>query len=223
MNTKSRNQGLVWGGLLILFGVLSLVEVYYDLGVWVWVVVLTVGALGVYGIYATDREQKWMLIISYVMLAVAGLLTLLELNVLSDPFVATYVLLAIALPFLVAFLFNRANWGLLIPAYVLTVIGVMVPLIELGVLGDILIAAYIMFAIAIPFFVVYLRNSQNWWALIPAGILTFIGLAFIIAEAAVEYIVPVVLIAVGILIVVRQFTKKEQLEEPDETTTEELT
>lgn len=223
MNTKSRNQGLVWGGLLILFGVLALIEVYYELGIWVWVVVLSVGALGIYGIYATDREQKWMLIISYVMLAVAGLLTLLELNVLSDPFVATYVLLAIALPFLVAFLFNRANWGLLIPAYVLTVIGVMVPLIELGVLGDILIAAYIMFAIAIPFFVVYLRNSQNWWALIPAGILTFIGLAFIIAEAAVEYIVPVVLIAVGILIVVRQFTKKEQLEEPDETTTEELT
>ena len=223
MNTKSRNQGLVWGGLLILFGVLALIEVYYELGIWVWVVVLSVGALGIYGIYATDREQKWMLIISYVMLAVAGLLTLLELNVLSDPFVATYVLLAIALPFLVAFLFNRANWGLLIPAYVLTVIGVMVPLIELGVLGEILIAAYIMFAIAIPFFVVYLRNSQNWWALIPAGILTFIGLAFIIAEAAVEYIVPVVLIAVGILIVVRQFTKKEQLEEPDETTTEELT
>ena len=223
MNTKSRNQGLVWGGLLILFGVLALIEVYYELGIWVWVVVLSVGALGIYGIYATDREQKWMLIISYVMLAVAGLLTLLELNVLSDPFVATYVLLAIALPFLVAFLFNRANWGLLIPAYVLTVIGVMVPLIELGVLGDILIAAYIMFAIAIPFFVVYLRNSQNWWALIPAGILTFIGLAFIIAEAAVEYIVPVVLIAVGILIVVRQFTKKEQLEEPDESTTEELT
>lgn len=222
MNTKSRNQGLVWGGLLILFGVLALIEVYYELGIWVWVVVLSVGALGVYGIYATDREQKWMLIISYVMLAVAGLLTLLELNVLSDPFVATYVLLAIALPFLVAFLFNRANWGLLIPAYVLTVIGVMVPLIEVGVLGDILIAAYIMFAIAIPFFVVYLRNSQNWWALIPAGILTFIGLAFIIAEAAVEYIVPVVLIAVGILIVVRQFTKKEQIEEP-QPTSEEVT
>jgi uncharacterized membrane protein HdeD (DUF308 family) len=70
--------------------------------------------------------------------------------------------------------------------------------------------------------VVYLRNSQNWWALIPAGILTFIGLAFIIAEAAVEYIVPIVLIAVGILIVVRQFTKKEQIEEP-QPTSEEVT
>ena len=222
MNTKSRNQGLVWGGLLILFGVLALIEVYYELGTWVWVAVLTVGGLGVYAIYATDREQKWMLIISYVMLAVAGLITLLELNILRDPFIATYVLLAIALPFLVAFLFNRANWGLLIPAYVLFAIGVMVPLIELGVLEDIMIAAYIMFAVAIPFFVVYLRNSANWWALIPAGILAFIGIVFLIAQAAAEYIVPIVLIAVGIFIVVRQFTKKEQIEEP-EPTTEEIT
>ena len=222
MNSKSRNQGLVWGGLLILFGVLALIEVYYELGTWVWVAVLTVGGLGVYAIYATDREQKWMLIISYVMLAVAGLITLLELNILRDPFIATFVLLAIALPFLVAFLFNRANWGLLIPAYVLFAIGVMVPLIELGVLEDIMIAAYIMFAVAIPFFVVYLRNSANWWALIPAGILAFIGIVFLIAQAAAEYIVPIVLIAVGIFIVVRQFTKKEQIEEP-EPTTEEIT
>jgi uncharacterized membrane protein HdeD (DUF308 family) len=180
-----------------------------------WVAVLVIGGIVVYAIYATDREEKWIVIISYAMLAVAGLLVLLELNVLRDALVATYVLLAIALPFLVAFLLNRTNWGLLIPAYVLFVIGVMVPLIELGVLADFIIPAYILLAIAIPFFVVYLRNSSNWWALIPAGILTVIATSFLIAEAAVEYIFAIALIAGGILIVVRQFTRRDEIEDAD--------
>jgi uncharacterized membrane protein HdeD (DUF308 family) len=222
MNTKSRKQGLVLGGLLIVFGILALIENFIDLGVWIWVAVLVIGGLAVYAIYATDRKEKWILIISYVMLAVAGLLTLLEFEVLQDAFVATYVLLAIALPFLLAFLSNRENWGLLIPAYVLTVIAVMVPLIEIGLLEDIMIAAYILFSIAIPFFVVYLRNSSNWWALIPAGILSVIAASFLIAQAAVEYVFAAALIVAGILIVVRQFTRKDEIEEV-EAPPEELT
>jgi predicted membrane protein len=217
MNTQSKKSGLVWGGLLIVFGVLALLETVTDLGTWVWVAVLTIGGLLVYGLYATDRSEKWLLIISYAMLAVAGLVALLTLGVLDDPYVATYVLLAIAFPFLVAFLRDRTKWGLLIPAYVLLAVSVMVPLIELGVLDDTLIAAYVLFVVAIPFFVVYLRNTKNWWALIPGGILAIIGLSFLIAEASVEYIFAAALIVAGILIVVRQFTKGEeppQVEEP---------
>lgn len=215
MNTKSRKQGLVLGGLLIIFGVLALLENVTDFSIWIWVAVLVIGGLAVYAIYATDREEKWILIISYAMLAVAGLLTLLELDILRDALVATYVLFAVALPFLVAFLLNRTNWGLLIPAYVLFVIGLMIPLIEYGVLADFIIPAYILFAIAIPFFVVYLRNSSNWWALIPAGILSVIAASFLIAESAVEYIFAIALIAGGILIVFRQFTRKDEIDDAD--------
>ena len=217
MNTTSKKSGLVLGGLLIVFGVLALLEIVTDLSAWIWVAVLTIGGLVVYGIYATDRAEKWLLIISYAMLAVAGLVTLITLDVLQDPLIATYVLLAIALPFLVAFLADRTRWGLLIPAYILLAVGVMVPLTEFGVLDDNLTAAFILIAVAIPFFVVFLRNTKNWWALIPGGILAIVGLSFLIAEAAVEYIFAAVLIVAGILIVVRQFTKAEetpQVEEP---------
>ena len=217
MNTQSKKSGLVWGGLLIVFGVLALLDTVTDLGAWVWVAVLTIGGLGIYAIYATDRAEKWLLIISYAMLAVAGLVTLLTLGVLDDPYVATYVLLAIAFPLLVAFLRDRTKWGLLIPAYVLLAVGVFVPLTELGVLDDNLTVTYILFAVAIPFFVVFIRNSKNWWALIPGGILAIIGLSFLIAEASVEYIFAAALIVAGILIVVRQFTKGEEpppVEEP---------
>jgi hypothetical protein len=209
MKSQAKRQELVWGGLLIVFGVVGLLEVYTDLTEWVWVVILAVAGLGVFGIYLTDRSQWGILIPAYVLWAVAGLIALITLNVLQDELVATYVLSAIALPFLVAFLRDRERWGLLTPAYVLLVVGVMVGLIGAGILNDLLIPSYVMFAIAIPFFVVYARNPGQWWPLIPGGIMAVIGLTFLIAEAAVEYIVPAVLILAGVWILARQFTRRE--------------
>ena len=209
MKSQARRQGLVWGVLLIFFGVVALVETYTDLSAWVWVAILAAAGLGVFGIYLTDRSQWGLLIPAYVLWAVAGLIALIELNILRDESVATYVLAAIALPFLVAFLRDRSQWGLLIPAYVLLAVGVMVGLLGGGVLSDLLIPAYVLFAIAIPFFVVYARDPKRWWPLIPGGITAVIGLIFLIAEAAVQYVVPAVLVLVGVWILVRQFSRRE--------------
>lgn len=84
----------------------------------------------------------------------------------------------------------------------------MVPLLESGILAGVLVPSYVMFTIAIPFFAVYLWNSQHWWALIPASILFIVGFAFLLAEAAVEIIVPAILILVGIGILLRQFFRR---------------
>jgi len=209
MKSQARKQSLVWGILLILFGVMALVETYTDLTAWAWVAILAAAGLGVFGIYLTDRSQWGLLIPAYVLWAVAGLITLVTLNVLRDESVATYVLAAIALPFLVAFLRDRSRWGLLIPAYVLLAVGVMVGLLGVGVLSDLLIPAYVLFAIAIPFLVVYAWDPKQWWPLIPGGILAVIGLAFLVAEAAVQYVGPAVLVLIGVWILVRVFTRKE--------------
>jgi len=209
MKSQVRRQHLVWGGLLILFGVVALVETFTALTTWAWVAILAAAGLGVFGVYLTDRSDWGLLIPAYVLWTVAGLIALITLNILRDESIATYVLAAIALPFLVVFLRNRDQWWALIPAYVLLAIGVMVGLIEQGVLSDYLVPAYVLFAIAIPFFVVYARNTNLWWALIPGGILAVIGLAFLIAEAMVEYVAPAVVILAGVWILVRQFTRKE--------------
>jgi hypothetical protein len=212
MKTNSTKQALVWGGLLILFGVMALVEVYYDLGPWVWVVILAAAGLGVFGLYFSDRSETWLLIPGYALWAVAGLIALVTIGILQDEVVAFYVLTAIAIPFLVVYLRNREQWWALIPAYVLFVVGLMVALEGMGILNDLLIPAYVMFAIAIPFFVVYARNTKNWWALIPAGVLTIIGLSFLVAEAAVQFIAPAVLIIAGVWILARQFMRKGETE-----------
>jgi hypothetical protein len=209
MQSQTKRQALVWGGLLILFGVMTLVSNLTDLSAWIWVIVLALAGLAVFGVYVTDRSDLTLLIPAYVLWAVAGLVALNTSNILGDDFIATYILAAIVLPFLVVFLRDRAQWWALIPAYVLLAVGLMVGLIASGVLTELFIPAYVMFAVAIPFLVVFALNPKEWWPLIPGGIMAVIGLAFLVAEAAVEYIAPVVLVLAGAWILVRQFVRKE--------------
>ncbi len=108
--------------------------------------------------------------------------------------------------------------GALIPAYILFAVGLMVGLIGAGVLDDLLIPAYVMLAIAIPFFAVFIRDTGQWWALIPGGILTVIGLSFLFVEAAVEYVIAAGLVVAGVLILVRQFIGRSP--QPPDTTDE---
>jgi amino acid transporter len=80
----------------------------------------------------------------------------------------------------------------------------MVGLIGVRLLSGFLIPAYIMYAIALPFFVVYARNQKHWWALIPAGIMTALGTAFLVAAAMTSMLVPAILIFAGIWLVAGQ-------------------
>jgi hypothetical protein len=261
MRLSSRKQSLVWGSLLILFGVMALLEQLIDLSPWIWVGVLAVSGLVVLAIYLTDRAAWELLLTAYVLLAISGLIAFAELDILPEPFIAIYVLTAIALPFLVVFLRNRGNWWALIPCYVLIAIGIMIGLVEwdvlqgafvatyvlvaialpflvvffhnrdnwwalipcyvllaigimialigLQVLSDLLIPTYVLFAIAIPFFVVFARNPREWWSLIPGGILAVIGLSFLLATAAIQVVGAVVLIVAGVLVLVLQLIRKK--------------
>jgi hypothetical protein len=166
---------MIWGGLLILVGVALLVEAYIDLSAWVWVALLIVAGFIAFGVYLTDRSEWALLIPAYVMWAIALLVALIELNVLRDESVATFVLAVIALPFLAVFLRDRAQWWLLIPAYVLLAIALLVALIELNVLRDESVATFVLAVIALPFLAVFLRDRAQWWLLIPAYALLVIG------------------------------------------------
>ena len=209
MLSKATKQGLIWGGVLILMGVLLVVETVTDLSAWIWVVLLVAGGLGAFGLYLTDRSDWAMLLSAYVLWAIAILIALVTLDVLRDDAVAFYVLIAIAIPFLAVFYYNRAQWWPLIPAYVLVAVAVMIGLTGLEVLEDDLVAGYVLIAIAIPFFVVYARNRTQWWPLIPGGILAIIGLSFLIAEGAFVYIGALALVLVGGWILLRAFIRKE--------------
>jgi len=194
--------------LLIALAVLDILP-----GGFVAVYVLAAIALPFLVVFVRNRENWWALIPAYVLLAIATMIALTEWAVLPDAFVAPYVLMAIALPFIVVFLRDRGNWWALIPAYVLCAVGLMVAWIDAGVLGGFMIPAYVMFAIAVPFFVVYIGNPREWWPLIPGGIMAVIGSAFVLSAGAARYLGAVALIVAGLLILLRQFTRAEAVEE----------
>lgn len=252
--SKTQKRSLVWGGLLIFSGLAALIENYIGMNAWIWASVLFLLGLFTFIIYLIDRSDLLLLLPTYVLWAVAGLIAGVVLGIFWNSVVVTYVLAAIALPFLWAYLRNRQNWGLLIPAYVLLVIAVMVPgidngwlpeaaiplyvltaialpfivgylrkrdnwgllipayvllavglmvmLIAMRVLNDLLIPAYVMLAVAVPFFVVYLRDTSVRWPLIPGGIVAAIGVSFLIAENAVQYVAPAALILAGVWLLV---------------------
>jgi hypothetical protein len=195
--------------MLILFGVAGLVATYIDLSLWAWVAILAAVGLAVLIVYLTDRSMQELLIPIYVLWVIAAFLALIELNLLRDQIIATYVLTAIGLPFLVVYLRNRAEWWYLIPAYVMLAIAGLVALTGAGIMQDRLVPAYVMYAIAIPFVVVYLRNRANWWALIPGGIMAIIGTSLLLTQTTAQVIVPVIVILGGLGIMIRQFTRKE--------------
>ncbi len=201
MKLSSRKQTLVLGSLLVLFGVLALVEQFVDLSLWAWVGVLAASGLGVLAVYLTERTAWGLFLTAYILWAVAGLIAFAELEILPDSFIAIYVLTAVALPFLVVFLRNRDNWWALIPAYVLIAIGIIISLSEWNVVGDDLIAPFILTIIALPFLVVFLRNRENWWALIPAYVLLVIGAMIALIELQVldDLLIPAyVLLAIAL-------------------------
>jgi hypothetical protein len=208
MKTNVDKQNLIWGILLIVFGVAAFIESFTDLTNWGWVAILFAAGVFTAGVSWSTRSKWAYLIPTYVLWSVAGLIALITLDFLRKEAIATYVLAAIAIPFVVAFLRNKSLWGLLIPAYVLFAVGIMVGLIGLGWLYDLLIPVYIMFAIAIPFFIVYVRNPKNWWALIPGGIMGVIGFSFMLATPSVRYIVPIAMVLIGIWILFRQFIRR---------------
>ena len=77
MKSQTRKQALVWGGLLILFGVITLLETFTDLTAWTWVALLAAAGLGVFAVYLTDRSDRGLLIPAYVLWAIAGLIVYL--------------------------------------------------------------------------------------------------------------------------------------------------
>lgn len=213
MESRVERQNAVWGAIILVLGVLLLVDWIWELSPWAWVV--AAGLLGFipFVIFLRDTSDWLWLIPTYVLWAIALLVALSELDALGDTWVAVFVLLSIALPFLVTYLRRPARWWPLIPAYTLAAIALMLPLEEARILNDELVASYVLFAITLAFLYVYLRNRRNWWALIPAGILGAVGLGLLIAGGAGQFILAFVLVAIGAWVLARGLRGRGQPEQ----------
>jgi hypothetical protein len=123
--------------------------------------------------YLSDRARNWWALIPGGVMVFLALTTLL-VDSAGGEWVGSLFLFMIALTFLVVYLNNRARTWALIVAYATGVLGI-APLMAIGGRAAAYFGPVFLFAVALPFFVVYFRSLQNWWAIIPAGVLTVLA------------------------------------------------
>jgi len=111
MKSLAGKRRLVWGGLVLLLALMSLLQMFIEITAWVWAVVLAVAGLGVFAVYLADRSDWGWLIPTYVTWVAAGLIALTELNVLQHETIGGYTLLAVAIPFFVVNALNPRQRG----------------------------------------------------------------------------------------------------------------
>lgn len=132
--------------------------------------------------YLTDRSKNWWALIPGGVMLFLALVTLLVDNV-GGEWVGSLFLFLIGLSFFIVYLNNRSrNWALLV-AYILFVLSIAPAMASFS--GD--TAAYFgpvfLLAVGLPFFVLYFREAKNWWAIIPAGVMTTLSVLAVLGIA----------------------------------------
>jgi hypothetical protein len=131
--------------------------------------------------YLTDRTRNWWALIpGGVMLFLA--LTTLLVDTVGGEWVGAMFLLLIGLAFLAVYLNNRSRTWALIVAYVFGVLSIAPMLAAVGEMAP-YFGSVFLFGVALPFFILYFRSAENWWAIIPAGALTVVGIIATLAIA----------------------------------------
>ncbi len=125
--------------------------------------------------YLTDRARNWWALIPGGVMLFLALVTLL-VDSAGGEWIGSMFLFLIGLSFLAVYLNNRTRTWALLVAYIMGVLSIAPAMASGG--GD--TAAYygsvFLIAVALPFFIVYFRSAENWWAIIPAGVLTTLAL-----------------------------------------------
>jgi hypothetical protein len=131
--------------------------------------------------YLTDRTHNWWALIpGGVMLFLA--LTTLFVDSSGGEWVGALFLFMIALSFLVVYLNNRTRTWAVIVAYIVGVLSI-APLMSTGGRDAAYFGPIFLFAVALPFFFVYFRSPENWWAIIPAGSVATVAMLAALAIA----------------------------------------
>jgi len=167
----------IFGGLAVTVGLAA-----NDVGTAAVGSPLFIGLLIPFGaVYLKDRARNWWALIPGALMLFLALTTLL-VDSIGGEWIGSLFLFLIALSFLVVYLNNRNHTWALLVAYIMGVLSI-APAMSAGG-GD--TAAYFgsvfLFAVALPFFVLYFRSIENWWAIIPAGVMTTLA---VIAGAAI--------------------------------------
>lgn len=216
--TKKRSEGLVWGALLILAGAFFLLQnMGFDINVGplVGIFLFGIGGLVFLATFLTNyRERWWAAIPGATLLGLAA-------TVFFDNYVPSVLsglggplfLASIGVGFILVYLSDLQKWWALIPAGVMSTLGLVAAADELRFLG--LQSDGLFFVgLGATFLMVALltgrRGMRQSWALIPAVVLIamgiFIGTPWL---GYMENLWPLTLIGLGLWWVLRSVSQRQ--------------
>ena len=109
-----------------------------------------------------------------LLLVAGGVIFLLDnFNIIEFGEIFWTVIFGIAgLAFISVFIASRANWWALIPGVILLAIGLLIYVnLAFPTVGSQWGGSIVLGGISLAFLLVYLANRENWWAIIPFGVL----------------------------------------------------
>ena len=199
---------ILWGGLLVLGGVLYLLQNLgiVSLGNLYWSLLLAMAGVFFFSLFLQNRENWWALIPGFTFFAIALSLLLRWLAPgFTDTWGASIILGGIGVGFLAIFLVERQLWWTLVPAGVFATLAVVAGLSHF--MPSLPTSGVFFLGMGLTFGLVGLTSQadlQMNWAWIPAGSLLVLGFLFLFAtQELVQFLWPVVLILAGGILIFR--------------------
>jgi hypothetical protein len=183
---RTKWMAVFWSVVMIAAGVVFLLRetgvIYFDqVPAGIGVVIFAILSGFFFLTYFLEGVRNWGWLFPAVILASLGLMLALTGTALGSSLSGAPVLLAVAVPFLVAFSFEpRKNWWALIPAWIMLCLSFVI--LSAGRVSGNLIGSFVMYSIALPFLVAFLLDRTRRWALIPFAALSVTGILPLLEE-----------------------------------------
>ena len=187
---KKRSNLLLGLALIALGGVLLLetLGVMGELPPLFWAAVFAGGSVFFVATFLFSGREQWAWLIPASVTGGLALVIGLSLTEVEGIWLGALFMASVSIPFGLIYLLNRQkHWWALIPAWATAVLTAIILVSEQWA-GE-MIGALVMWSVALPFFVVYLRNREHWWALIPGFITGGVGLIVLLATQGAEEVV----------------------------------
>lgn len=219
-NQPQKVNPIVWGGLLIVAGVLLLLQ---NLGLFgsvmsmIWLLVFGAGgAVFLYGFFSQREKMWWAAIPGCTLFGLAGAILMSEIMPAGMEFLAGPLFLgSIGLGFLMIYFVRHDAWWAIIPAGVMGTLAVVAATETSDLeLGELVSGSIFFVGLGLTFLVVALlpgETQQRRWAFIPAAVLLAMG--FLVGTPfinAINYIWPVALIVGGGVLVWKALATKQE-------------
>lgn len=183
---KQKLASLFWGILLIAAGGIALAQTQgylaKDGNPFIWMAVFAAVSLLSLVFYFLSGIQNWGMLFPAGIFAALAFLLWISTNGVDNPAMAAPLFVGIGLPFVVAYILDRAkNWWALIPAGVMAFLAFVLLVVEN--LGGEVIGSALFFILAAAFGAVY-YTRRFLWAAIVAYILFVLGFMPLMAASA---------------------------------------